>query len=187
MKQCSSTLPTISDALLGYVSTLWTKVMVMIFASVMSLACRYYSGVGNLLWIYLVINAAAIIHAYANSMGSMNADARLIVKAGICLGIAGIFVGFALLKCLTLCMYVYRSMYVYRRYITLYRITGQHIPIDVAGLIVVELKFAAHAYDFYGRVPVQRRTNNTTPIAPLNWPVHIARLVGGPLIAVAIH
>ena len=42
--------------------------------------------------------------------------------------------------------------------ITLYGITGQHIPIDVAGLIVVELKFAAHAYDFYGRVPVQRRT-----------------------------
>ena len=65
--------------------------MVMIFALATSLAYRYYSGLGNLLWIYRIINAAAIIHAYANSMGSMNADdARLIVKAGVCMGLAGI-------------------------------------------------------------------------------------------------
>ena len=52
--------------------------------------------------------------------------------------------------------------------ITLYSITEQHIPIDFAGLIIVELKFAAHAYDFYGRVPVQSSINNTTPIG-LQW------------------
>jgi uncharacterized membrane protein YagU involved in acid resistance len=83
--------------------------MVMIFALVTSLAYCYYSGVGNQLWIYHIISAAAIIHAYANSMGSMNTDARLI-----------------------------------------------------------ELKFAAHAYDFYGRLPMQHCINNTTPIAQLN-------------------
>ena len=45
-----------------------------------------------------IINAAAIIHAYANSMGSMNADACLIIKAGVCLGTAGILVGFFFIK-----------------------------------------------------------------------------------------
>ena len=91
--------------------------MVMIFALVTSLAYRYYFGVGNLLW--GIINAAAIIHAHANSMGSMNADARLIVKAGVCLGMAGILVGFALLKCLTLCMvYSLRSYYLIRHHRT---------------------------------------------------------------------
>jgi hypothetical protein len=56
--------------------------------------------------------------------------------------------------------------------ITLYCITGQHIPIDVAGLIIVERKFAAHTYDFFGRVLVQRHINNTTPIALFNQLVH---------------
>ena len=69
--------------------------MVMIFALATSLAYRYYSGIKNLLWVFHIINASAIIHSYASSMGSMNADAHLIVKAGVCLGIAGIFVGFA--------------------------------------------------------------------------------------------
>ena len=85
--------------------------MVMIFALATSLAYRYYSGLGNLLWIYSIINAAAIILAYANSMGSMNADACLIIKAGVCLGIAGILAGFSLSKCLALCIVVYRSYY----------------------------------------------------------------------------
>ena len=71
--------------------------MVMIFALATSLAYRYYSGIGNLLWVYRIINAAAIIHANANSMGSMNADARLIVKAGEYLGMAGIC-GFCFIK-----------------------------------------------------------------------------------------
>jgi hypothetical protein len=52
--------------------------------------------------------------------------------------------------------------------ITLYVIMGQYIPIDVAGLNIVEHKFAAHAYGFYGRVPIQCCINNATAVAQLN-------------------
>jgi hypothetical protein len=56
----------------------------------------------------------------------------------------------------------------YTAAITLIITTAYYIPIDVAGLLMVELKAAAHAYDFYGRTPVQRRINNTSPVAQLN-------------------
>ena len=46
--------------------------------------------------------------------------------------------------------------------------TEYYAAINVASLIIVELKFAAHAYDFYGRTLVQHSINNTTTVALLD-------------------
>jgi hypothetical protein len=147
---------------------LCAHIMVMIFALVTSLAYCYSSGVGNQWWtsLYHINNAAAIIHAHVNSMRSMNANARLFVKAGVCWEWQ-VYIGFALFKCSNLkhIRDTHRSCY------HMWHHTRQYFPVDVAGLIIVELKFAAHAYDFYGRVPVQRRIKNATPVAQLNQPV----------------
>ena len=62
--------------------------MVMLCALVTSLAHRFYACV----WptFYYVINLTAIVHAYVHSMGSINADARLVMKAGIVAVVAGV-------------------------------------------------------------------------------------------------
>ena len=66
--------------------------MMMIFALIMSLAYHYYGAMYNGVWttLYYAVNLVAIAHGYMNSIGSMNADTRLVMKAGVCFGIAGI-------------------------------------------------------------------------------------------------